>query len=85
MLYLIQDSTSKLIKIGISSNPEKRLKQLQTGSGSQLKLLRTFVTDNDRHWEKRLHKMLWQTRKKGEWFDLNPLPDYLSLCDQLLL
>ena len=85
MLYLIQDCSSELVKIGISNNPQKRLRQLQTGTGNQLKLLQTYKTENDRHWEKRIHKMFWQNRKKGEWFALNPLNAYLVLLDELLL
>ena len=83
MLYIIQDNTSKLVKIGISNNPQKRLRQLQTGTGNKLRLLRTFVTENDRNWEKKLHKMLWQNRRKGKWFNLDPLENYLFLFDEL--
>lgn len=66
MLYLISDGTR--VKIGKSKNPEKRLKQLQTGSALKLKLLGTF--DLSDHYEKRLHWILRNFRTQGEWFEL---------------
>lgn len=83
MLYLIQNCNTNYIKIGISSQPYKRLAQLQTGSGDKLKLLKVYNLDNDRVMEKRLHKMLWQSKKSGEWFNFSS-PDYLQFIDDLL-
>jgi hypothetical protein len=49
------------------------------------KTINFIVTNNKkaRHWEKRLHRMLWRNRKKGEWFELDSLPYYLTMCDEL--
>lgn len=84
MLYIIQNNKTGLVKIGISVDPLKRLKQLQTGTGYKLQLLKAYPTDNDLHWERRIHRMLWRNKKKGEWFELDPLTHYLSLLDELL-
>ncbi len=73
MIYLIQNLQTLDIKIGISKNPEKRVRQLQTGSSEKLLLLKIFDITNDRQIEKRLHKMLWQNRQRGEWFALTNL------------
>jgi len=83
MLYLIQNLSTNEIKIGYSSDPQKRLKQLQTGSGGRLKVIRAYYLDNEKVWEKRLHRMLWQSKRRGEWFKFEPLEEYLRFIDEL--
>lgn len=59
------------IKIGISKNPQKRLKQLQTGNISTLKLFRTltcFSKFQAAIIEKHLHNRFSDKRSNGEWF-----------------
>ena len=80
MLYLIQNMETKYIKIGISKNPTKRLTQLQTGCGEKLRLIKTFQTQNDLSAERKLHKMLWQNKKRGDWFALSE--EYFELIDE---
>jgi predicted GIY-YIG superfamily endonuclease len=58
-------------KIGISDNPEKRVKQLQTGHPKKLKIKYTKELDNARLYEKRLHKDMSYLRSHGEWFNLS--------------
>ena len=41
-LYIIQSDKTGMIKIGRSKNPQKRLKQLQTGNPNKLKLIASF-------------------------------------------
>lgn len=43
MIYAIGDGNK--VKIGYSKNPQKRLKQLQTGHPNKLKLLHTWEGD----------------------------------------
>lgn len=72
MLYII-GADNDLYKIGISKNPDKRLKQLQTGNGNKLRIIRTFEVANESMLEKKLHNMLWQSKSilgKSEWFSL---------------
>ena len=83
MIYLIQNLNNGFVKIGRSANPQKRLRQLQTGSGDKLTLLRTYSVANDVAMERRLHSMFWQSKKKGEWFNF-PSPDYLAFIDEFL-
>ncbi len=70
-LYVIQSDVTGAVKIGISSNPQKRLKQLQTGSPYQLKLLCSIA--NMSHKEKIIHNRLkdYKMSCKGEWFDFS--------------
>jgi len=84
MIYLIQNLNNGFVKIGRSANPQKRLRQLQTGSGDKLTLLRTYQSTNDVVVERRLHSMFWQSKKKGEWFNF-PSADYLDFIDAFLL
>lgn len=65
-LYIIQSDVTGMIKIGRSKNPEKRLKQLQTGNPNRLKLIATFKGEGWK--EKLIHDDLKNWRKKGEWF-----------------
>ena len=41
-LYFIQSDFTGMIKIGRSKDPQKRLKQLQTGNPNRLKLIASF-------------------------------------------
>lgn len=79
-LYLIRRGSTNDIKIGISKCPPKRLRQLQTASSDKLILLAYFYVD--RYMEKRLHKMFFLDKKRGEWYNLSPskleaIVDYL--------
>ena len=85
MLYIIH-SDQDLYKIGISHNPEKRLKQLQTGNGCKLRLYKTYIVKNEAILEKKIHNMLWQNKAilgKSEWFRL--CPETLEWLDNFLL
>ena len=83
-LYVIQSDVTGAIKIGRSSNPKRRLAQLQTGSPYRLKLL--TVVENNGHLEKSLHQTLKPFKQacKGEWFDFDcagSLPNWL--CERI--
>ena len=80
-LYIIQSSNNGCFKIGRSKHPEKRLKQLQTGSPYKLKLV--LVLKNEGAYEKSLHRLFpkREIKCKGEWFDfdlIGYLPDHIS-------
>lgn len=66
-LYFIQAKGSGRIKIGRSKNPQRRLKTLQTGNASQLKMVANL--DGLGWREKDLHNTLKKWRLKGEWFE----------------
>lgn len=77
-LYIIQSSNNGCFKIGRSKHPEKRLKQLQTGSPYRLKLI--LVLEEMGKQEKSLHSLFPKNKIscKGEWFDfdlIGYLPD----------
>jgi hypothetical protein len=71
-LYAIQDTQSGYIKLGYSSDPEQRLRELQTGNSGALRLIHRarIREDRARTVEQRLHLELNHHRVRGEWFDL---------------
>jgi len=60
------------VKIGVSSNPEQRLRTLQTGS-SKLLSMEELIGDLPKNTaysiERTLHEVFANIRKSGEWFD----------------
>ena len=55
-LYFIQSDFTGMIKIGRSKDPQKRLKQLQTGNPNRLKLIASFKGKGEE--EKYLHESI---------------------------
>ena len=79
MIYFIQDGPDGAIKIGYSSDPQRRLRELQTGAGRPLRILHTmYGTVED---ERRLHRAYACLRQHGEWF--TPGEDLRSYIDLL--
>lgn len=70
-LYLIKNLTNNYVKIGVSSNPRRRLSQLQTGNDSKLDLLGIIKVEEVFQIEKILHKHFASSRIHGEWFSLS--------------
>jgi len=67
-LYFIQEENRGSIKIGISKEPEERLKALQTGNSKKLRLL-WMVNPKNRSVERNLHKIFNDDRLEREWFE----------------
>lgn len=66
MIYLILNESNTICKIGISNNPQNRLKQLQTGSLEKLRL--DSIIEGSYKEERLLHKKFKDIRENGEWF-----------------
>ena len=67
MIYFISNGT--YTKIGKADNPEKRIKELQTGCPETLEI--KLVIDGDEEKENMLHKALNKYRVRGEWFKID--------------
>jgi hypothetical protein len=65
-LYFIQNTVTGNIKIGVSNDPNKRLRSLQTGSADSLVLLGALLTSELS--EAKAHDMFRKHRIRGEWF-----------------
>ena len=60
-------------KVGISVNPQKRLRELQTGHPERLRVLHEQETEYDRTrlLERVIHRHLKHHRCEGEWFQMD--------------
>ena len=68
-VYAIRNTTTGNIKLGISRNPEQRLKQLQTGNDCALELVAYRKAENRFQDETSLHYAHSAAHIRGEWFD----------------
>lgn len=66
-VYFIANAESGPVKIGYSLDPDKRLKQVQSGSHLRLTVLDRFRASEDA--ERLLHRLFRPTRLAGEWFE----------------
>jgi predicted GIY-YIG superfamily endonuclease len=69
-VYLISDINNYTYKIGISNNPENRLKSLQTGNDRVLKIIHKVICENYNKVENALHNKYEFLKVNGEWFEL---------------
>jgi len=82
MIYFIQNERTKSIKIGVSNNPEKRIKGLQTSNEDKLNIL--CIMNGGYLEEKRLHKRFSEYRVSGEWFSYNnEILEYLDKSENI--
>lgn len=75
-IYLIQSLETSKYKIGVSKNPSKRIKQIQTGNGDDLKLVFQYESLHYKQIEKYLHNKYSYLKTRGEWY-------YLGLEEEL--
>ena len=78
-LYIIGRSPEGPVKIGISINPRKRVKDLESAGGAKIKLIwLSPLCSNFLAIETDLHERLQDFRMHGEWFDVpfQPLVEY---------
>lgn len=66
-VYCIVQHERKAVKIGYSRNPQRRFRQIQTGSPDSLTLFDTIVGSRDL--EAAFHRDWADRRLAGEWFD----------------
>lgn len=77
-VYFIQDGRKGAVKIGMTVDPEKRLRDLQTGNPRTLRI--RHVIPGDRSTEKALHARFEPARIRGEWFGREYLPIILAFA-----
>lgn len=78
--YLIAIEGTTLVKIGVTSNPARRLSTLQVGQPAGLALLWTHPGDHERT----LHAAFAHCRTRGEWFDFGALGDPVAAVEAVL-
>lgn len=87
-VYIIRDNHKEHIKIGIATDPHKRLAQLQTGNSTPLELeYVSYVCSNASEIEASLHKHFKDKHVFGEWFDANSseVIEFLSKSKYILM
>lgn len=84
-IYLIQSLEDSRYKIGVSKHPKKRVKQLQTGNSSELKLVEAYQSELAYQIEKSLQRRYSHLKKEGEWFDMSISNEvtFLKECQQI--
>ena len=86
-VYLLCDSgQDNMFKIGITKKAiEKRIKELQTGNGSEIFLADYHETEYPYYIEKMLHQKFRNNRTNGEWFELdcNNIKTFKEECNRL--
>lgn len=85
-VYLICDPNAELYKIGATrGSVENRLKQLQTGNGTEVHLVHKHATKYPYRVESMLHSRFSLVREEGEWFLLSPddVISFPSICESI--
>ena len=83
-VYLLGDSGQEnMYKIGVTRGKvEKRIKQLQTGNGTEIFLVNCFETKYPFYMERILHSKFHIKQTKNEWFALSDddVKDFIPSC-----
>lgn len=69
-VYVIAAGPDGPVKVGFSGDPERRLRQLQTGHPERLRIYHRQTFDPVRAplMEKLIHRLMAPSRCQGEWF-----------------
>lgn len=72
-IYVVSHEFTELTKIGISNNPEKRIKSIGTTCGADLKVYyESELLNNSLEVERNVLEHFKEVRKKGEWVKESP-------------
>ena len=71
-IYLVEAVDLGVYKIGHSTNPTKRIYQLDYLVPFPIRLLHTIYVDSQRQCEDYFHRIFREWHIKGEWFRLTP-------------
>ena len=83
--YVIQ--VGRYIKIGYTSDPEKRLETISTHSPIKPRTICMFsynTEDAARECEQSLHGKLKKYRKNGEWFEKGAVKKFLRMSGKII-
>lgn len=82
-VYVAKEMSSGRHKIGISKNPEERVRQLNVGNPEPLELVHAYLATEQGHKSERIAHGLYEGEKlRSEWFgkdiELDRLPSYVN-------
>lgn len=66
-IYFVLDTVNNAVKIGYSTNPKRRIHNLQSSTINPLKLIHTLQGDVKSEYE--LQERFWRDKIKNEWFN----------------
>lgn len=79
-VYLLKSDYTGFYKIGVSKNPAKRVKQLETGSSDNIAIIHVFTTEIPHKVETALHNFYALYKINREWYDL-PIEDHFDFLE----
>lgn len=80
-IYVVESDNGEL-KVGISTNPQQRIKQLSTGHPHDLSLARSVgPLENAKQVEESIHAQFNQYNISGEWFNADCYDELLAFVD----
>jgi hypothetical protein len=80
-VYLIEDINNNTFKIGVTKGDvNKRLKKLQTGNSTELRVKFQFECEYPYRLESMLHNHYKETCELNEWFGLSNPNEFLDMC-----
>lgn len=85
-VYLIEDENNLTYKIGVTRLANSnRIKKLQTGNSTKLKLKYLYKTEYPFRLETMIHQRFKQYNILNEWFELpkNIVEDFENYCNEL--
>jgi hypothetical protein len=68
-IYVAKSDSGEL-KVGVSNDPERRIRELSTANPNAIELLVDSEVDKAGKAERELHEQLQEYRTSGEWFDV---------------
>ena len=68
--FITEIPFNKRVKIGMSNNPSKRLKQLQTGNPNRLVIYHMFESIDYKLLERTMHEICKDKKIINEWFEM---------------
>lgn len=85
MQYLYLIKCQQFYKIGIANDVQSRLAQLSTGNPFDLEVLAVYGFENAEPVERAIHQKFANSRRRGEWFELDNSQVYIfgQICELL--
>lgn len=81
-LYVLKYGNNNLFKFGVSSNPDRRIKDIDACSPVAIKELGRYFFKNVYEIEEMIHDNLKEAKIRREWFKMEEL-SVLCICNQL--
>jgi len=68
-VYLMRSGDN--IKVGVSTSPQERQRQIQTSHYEEVELIKTWEPEDALSMEKKIHAKLFSQHQRGEWFKMD--------------